>query len=257
MCLIALSYNTHPRYKLILATNRDEFYERPTREAQFWREEGHPDIFAGKDLKGKGTWLGVHRGGKWGALTNYRDPALEKSEAPTRGNLVLNYLKSDLTAQAYLHQLKGSASDYNGFNLLLGDEDGIYHFSNINEEITELEPGIHGLSNALLNTPWPKLERAKLDLATITNEANFDHELLFKLLHNDRRADDKALPTTGIPLKWEKAISSIFIKTDTYGTRCSSILLIDYQGGAKFIERRFEAKTGEIRDEHAFELVFS
>ncbi len=253
MCLIALSYNQHPRYKLILAANRDEFYERPTRAAGFWEEEGYPEILAGKDLKAGGTWMGVHKDGRWGALTNYRDPSMLKDEPPSRGALVINYLKERTGAQHYLWSIREESAGYNGFNLLLGDENGVYHYSNVEDEIHVLNEGIHGLSNALLDTSWPKLDRAKKDLET-TIRSDFETGDLFQILINDTRAPEDQLPETGIPKEWEKAVSPIFIKTDKYGTRCSTLLLIDREGGMEFIERRYKPSTSEVTAQNTFIL---
>lgn len=257
MCLITFSYKVHPAYKLIVAANRDEFYQRPTRKAQFWEEEQLPDVLAGKDLKANGTWMGVSKTGKWGALTNFRDPSNIKDNAPTRGDLVLDFLKSDISEQEYLQEVQKKAEEYNGFNLLIGDKDSVFHFSNENNLITEIKPGIHGVSNALLDTPWPKLDHAKKALTDVTSKEAFSKEDLFTILKNSETAPDDKLPSTGIPYEWEKAVSSIFIKTDNYGTLCSTLLLVDYEGNAEFIERRYDSKTSEIIEENTFKLVFS
>lgn len=257
MCLIAFSVDQNPRYKVILAANRDEFYNRPTRKAQFWEKEGFQNILAGKDLEAGGTWMGINRNGKWAALTNYRDPKNIKENAPSRGDLVLDYLKNDLDADSYIKKIEQKAGSYNGFNILLGKGSNVLHFSNENELVTKLPPGFHGVSNALLDTSWPKLNAAKTDLKQVTLNGDFDNEDLFTLLKNDAKADDKMLPSTGIPYEWEKAISSVFIKTENYGTLCSTLLLIDHYGNAEFIERRYDAQTSNIIEENAFELVFS
>lgn len=239
MCLIAFAYKSHPDYKLILAANRDEFYERPARGAQFWDEEGLPEILAGKDLKAGGTWMGINKDKKWGALTNYRDPSWKRQDPPSRGELVLEYLNSGSAPKAFMSQLSGHAQEYMGFNLLAGNTEELFHYSNHSKEITRLEPGIHGLSNALLNSPWPKLEQAKSDLQRIISSEGFSSEDLFEMLTNADTAPDDQLPDTGIPKKWEKAISSVFIKTENYGTRCSTVLMIGQQDQVTFIERRY------------------
>lgn len=256
MCLIAFSYKTHPTYKLIVAANRDEFYQRPTRPAQFWTEEKQPHILAGKDLKASGTWMGISKTGKWGALTNYRDPKNIRENAPTRGTLVLDFLKTERSAFEYLKNVEDSSKSYNGFNLLIGEKDSLYHYSNENQKITEIVPGIHGLSNALLDTPWPKLDQAKKDLKKVTAEQNFDKEELFEILKNPEKAPDDKLPKTGIPYEWEKAISSVFIKTENYGTLCSTLLLVDYDGNAEFTERRYDTESGDIIEENTFSFTF-
>tara|TARA_R110002124_G_scaffold134129_1_gene296760 strand:+ start:10714 stop:11496 length:783 start_codon:yes stop_codon:yes gene_type:complete len=257
MCLIVFSYKTHPTYKLILAANRDELYERPTRAAQFWNEEGFPDILAGKDLKANGTWMGISKSGKWGALTNYRDPKNIKENAPTRGRLVLDFLKSEVSGKEYVSEVKNEAKEYNGFNLLLGEKDKLLHYSNESDQITEVSPGVHGVSNALLDTSWPKIDQAKQELKKVTSSEKFDKEELFQILKNPEKAPDDKLPSTGIPYEWEKAISSIFIKTDNYGTLCSTLLLIDYDGNAAFTERRYDAESSEIVEENTFSFSFS
>lgn len=257
MCLIAFSVDENPKYKVILAANRDEFYNRPTRKAQYWEKEGFPNILAGKDLEAGGTWMGINKNGKWAALTNYRDPKNIKENAPSRGDLVLEYLKNDLDADSYIEKIKLHSNSYNGFNILLGKGSDILHFSNENDMVSKISPGIHGVSNALLDTSWPKLNAAKEDLKQVTLNEDFDTEDLFRLLKNDAKAPDENLPSTGIPYEWEKAISSVFIKTENYGTLCSTLLLIDHHGKAEFIERRYDVQTSNIIEENAFELVFS
>ncbi|HCI71013.1 MAG TPA: hypothetical protein DF712_18530 [Balneola sp.] len=257
MCLITFSYKNHPFYKLIVAANRDEFYQRPTRAAQFWTDEQLPDILAGKDLKANGTWMGVSKTGRWGALTNYRDPSNINENAPSRGDLVLDYLKSDSNERAYLKEIKENGKKYNGFNLLIGGKDSLYHFSNETNSIKEVQPGIHGVSNALLDTNWPKLDHAKKELERVTSNSKFDRDELFEILKNSEKAPDEKLPSTGIPYDWEKAVSSIFIKTDNYGTLCSTLLLVDYEGNAEFTERRYNIENSKIIDENTFKLVFS
>ncbi len=257
MCLIAFAYKTHPKYKLILAANRDEFYKRPTRPAQFWTKEGHSDILAGKDLEAGGTWMGVSKRGAWSALTNYRDFSDIKENPPSRGELVLNYLKDQNTPSIYLDRIRGNAKDYNGFNILLGDEDSLLHYSNHSDIITEIQPGIHGVSNALLDTPWMKLEQAKADLGKAIQKETIDMEDLFSLLKNDTTAPDSELPETGLPYELEKAVSSVFIKTENYGTRCSTVLLIDNKENCTFIERRYNPSTSEILQKSEFEFTFN
>jgi uncharacterized protein with NRDE domain len=252
MCLITFAYQSHPKYDLILAGNRDEFYGRPTRKAQFWDKEGQPNILAGKDLEGGGTWLGLHENGQWGALTNYRDPAIKKEDPPTRGELVLDYLKKGKTAMNYLAEVSKKAKKYNGFNLLLWDQHGFYHYSNQNKKVSRIKPGIHGVSNALLDTSWPKLDSAKSQMEDIIHAKKFDKEQLFELLLDETKAADDELPLTGIPKDLEKAVSSIFIKTEQYGSRCSTVLLIDKEGNIDFTERRFEPGTSTVSGEHHF-----
>ncbi len=252
MCLIVFAYNSHPKYRLILAANRDEFYRRPTRAAKFWTEEDMPEILAGKDLKAGGTWMGIHKDKRWGALTNYRNPSTQKENPPTRGELVINFLKEQQDATEFLADIRDEAKQYNGFNLLLGDGNGIYHFSNHQQGVHEVEPGIHGLSNAFLDTPWPKLESAKSRLGGIIEKEEPDKAALFEMLTDDTLADDEHLPDTGISKEIEKAISSIFIKTEHYGSRCSTLLFIGKDGSVDFTERRYEPGTTSIKEENTY-----
>ncbi|RYM35928.1 NRDE family protein [Brumimicrobium glaciale] len=254
MCLIAFAYKISKEYPLILIANRDEFYDRPTQKAHYWDEEMQPEILAGKDLKGGGTWFGVSKNGKWAAVTNHRDIENIKEDAPTRGDLIPNFLASAETGEEYLSNLREEASKYNGFNLLVGDEKGLFHYSNITDEITEIQPGIHGVSNALLNTPWPKLEVAKNELEDKIQKNTIDQETLFSILKNEKKAVLHQLPNTGLTKELEMAISSIFIDTKGYGTRCSTLLFIDKNGGVKFVERTYNGGGLKNREDESFKF---
>jgi len=255
MCLIVFSYKQHPKYDLILAANRDEEYARPTREAKFWDE--HPNILAGKDIKAGGTWFGVTRGGSFAALTNFRDPTIQKENPPSRGHLVLDYLKSLKLPAEYLTQVDNEADRYMGFSLLAGTPQQLSYYSNQQKKILQLDSGLYGLSNHLLNTPWPKVKRAKQELQKLTENEKVSVEALFDLLTDDRQAPDDSLPSTGIPKEIEKKVSPIFIKGENYGTRCSTVLLLSKEGEATFTERRFKAGTMEIDDENEYHFSLS
>ena len=250
MCLIVFSYQQHPQYKLIVAANRDESYERPTRAAQFWKSA--PNILAGKDLKAGGTWMGIHRSGKFSAITNFRDPSITKKEPPSRGHLVLDFLKSAMHPSDYMQNIDQKADEYMGFNLLAGTPDLLYYYSNQQQDIQKLQAGTYGLSNHLLNTPWPKIKRAKSKLTELVQEDMVSEETLFNLLADDTQAPDKDLPNTGIPKEVEKQVSPIFIKGEKYGTRCSTLLLINRNNEAHFIERRFKDGTMNMAEENRF-----
>ncbi|MFH1079899.1 MAG: NRDE family protein [Pseudomonadota bacterium] len=235
MCLILLSYKQHPVYPLVFAANRDEFYDRPSAPASFW--EDRFDLLAGRDLKEGGTWLGITRGGRMAALTNYRDPASVKLQAPSRGWLVKDYLCSQEDTDGYLKKLGKQADRYNGFNVILGDPFRLYYFSNRNGTI-ELTPGLYGLSNALLNTPWPKVERGKQRFGSLLSQTDDPlPEDLLSILKDQTRPEDGLLPDTGVGLEWERILSSIFISSSVYGTRSSILLLVDRKRHATFIER--------------------
>lgn len=254
MCLLTFAYKSHPKYDLILAGNRDEFYKRPTRNAQFWTKENYPDILAGKDLEAGGTWLGVRNDGRWATLTNHRNPSVQKENPPTRGELVLNYLKLKTSATHYLKTISPAAEKYNGFNLLLWDRQGLYHFSNKTKRVSKLRSGVYGLSNALLDTPWPKVTQAKQKMSKIVESETIHKERIFDLLTDQQQAPDEDLPLTGIPKEAERAVSSIFIKTKNYGSRCSTILLIDKKGNIDFTERTYKPGTINIESEQHYQI---
>jgi uncharacterized protein with NRDE domain len=240
MCLILFAYNVHPAYRLILAANRDEFYERPSAPADFWSRD--PKILAGCDLKEKGTWLGVTRAGKFAAITNYRDPASWKTQAPSRGKLVSRYLTGSNDPEKYLKNISKKAHAYNGFNILLGDANNLFAYSN-RGEIQKLSDGIHGLSNRLLDTPWPKVKRGKnLLKAALEKKGNALEESLFALLADRRIPPDDELPQTGVGLEWERILSPVFITSPVYGTRSSTILLIGKNRRVKFVEKVYDGR---------------
>lgn len=235
MCLILFAYNIHPSYRLVLAANRDEFYDRPSAAADFW--EKTPQVLAGVDLKEKGTWLGVTRDGKFAAVTNYRDPASWKNDAPSRGRLVSRYLTGGAGAEKYLKKISDEASRYNGFNLLLGDAESLWVYSN-RGQARKLPEGVFGLSNHLLDTPWPKVRRGKKLLEkTLTLKGKDLEEALFSLLEDRHVPPDGQLPDTGVNLEWERILSPMFIRSPVYGTRSCTILLIGRNRRVTFAER--------------------
>jgi uncharacterized protein with NRDE domain len=237
MCLILFAWKMNETYPLILAANRDEFTERPSAPAAFWDDA--PDILAGRDLKAGGTWLGITRGGRLAAVTNYRDPASLKTEAPSRGHLVSDYLRGRERPEEYLRQLAPRAGRYNGFSLLVGDRSDLFFYSN-RGGLVRPEPGIHGMSNHLLDTPWPKVDQGKRSLGLLLEGGDDPSpEALLALLASRSRPPDDRLPDTGVGLEWERVLSPLFIESPAYGTRCSTVLLIDRQGRVTFVERVF------------------
>ena len=256
MCLILLSYINHPSYRLILAANRDEFYDRPTAPLGFWDEA--PQLLAGKDLKSGGTWLGVTKTGRICAITNFRDPAVQIADAPSRGLLVAGFLKGSESPQKYLEKVKEAGGKYNGFNLIAGDKSGIFYCSNRSENIVKLSPGIHGLSNRLLDTPWPKVAKGKKRLEKILSSKETDCESIFELLSDREMPHDGDLPDTGAGIEWERILSPLFIKSDIYGTRSSSIILLRGDN-ITFLERTY-AKDGPDymkHETHQFSFDFT
>jgi uncharacterized protein with NRDE domain len=238
MCLIFLGYEIHSDYRLIIAANRDEFYNRPSAPADYWEEA--PDILGGKDLRSGGTWLGITKTGRLAAVTNYRDPKNQSDHAPSRGFLVSDYLKGRLSPLDYLKRIRGNAYRYNGFNLIVGDTEDLYYFSNRGRDIERLEPGLYGLSNHFLNTPWWKVEQGKRTFHSIMNRnGQLDPDDIFEILSDHSQAPDECLPNTGVGVEWERILSSPFIVSPVYGTRSSTVILIDRKENALFIERIF------------------
>lgn len=238
MCLILLSYDQHPDYKLIFAANRDEFYDRPTRPLAFW--EDRPEIIAGRDMKGNGTWFGVDRTGRFAAVTNYRDPAQNLPHAPTRGALVSDFITASETARTYMQKIASGGQHYNGFNLLIGDRSGVWYYSNRGNDIQKLKPGLFGISNHLIETPWPKVKKGKAQLQDLLSaQKDINYEDLLKILADQSVPPDKTLPDTGVGIEWERILSPLFITSKVYGTRSSSVLLVKRNGRVIFVERTF------------------
>lgn len=226
MCLILFAYKAHPKYKLIVAANRDEAYARETESADFW--EDAPEVLAGRDLEKMGTWMGVTSSGKFAALTNYRDPSEITVGKRTRGELVADFLKGTIHPQSYMLDLANRRQEYPGYNLLAGNIEELYYYSNRGGPLQKVEPGVHGVSNHLLNTDWPKVERGKAGLASIISEEKPDLvNRLFDHLENADPAPDHLLPSTGVSLEWERLLSPMFIKSEGYGTRSSTVILMN------------------------------
>jgi uncharacterized protein with NRDE domain len=234
MCLILIAWRVHPTYPLVVAANRDEFFARPTEPAAFWKNA--PQVLAGRDVQAGGTWMGVTRNGRFAALTNFRDPAQNRSGAPSRGALVAEFLTRTAKPQDYLEGIAARGSDYNGYNLLAGDGETLWWSSNMGGEPRQLEPGVYGVSNHLLDTPWPKVGAGKTALAQALDQLP-DDRALFNLLRDDDIHPDEHLPQTGIPLDWERLLSSAFVRSPDYGTRSSTVLCVGSDGWTSFDEQ--------------------
>lgn len=249
MCLINFHIHEHPTYKLIIAANRDEFYERPTAQAHFWDDNN--TILAGRDLRQMGTWLGVSKQGRFAALTNIRDPKQNESNKRSRGEIVSNYLTSSLSPIEYLEQLHTQHDQYNGFNVLVGNQEHLYYYNNLNMQMTRIPNGTHGVSNHLLNTPWPKVTQGKVLLHQyVSSQKTIRINDLFEILGNQHKAEDLNLPQTGVGIELERELSPLFIKTETYGTRSSTVVLIDKDDQVTFAERTYD--HGNFTDEQQF-----
>jgi len=240
MCLILLAWRAHPRFPVVLAANRDEFFARPAAPAAWWQT---PPMLAGRDLLAGGSWLGVDRSGRFAALTNYRDPSAVRSDATSRGALVAGALASVRPVREQLAELQAQARIYNGFNLLFSDGQELAVYESVPDQGRVLGPGVYGLSNHLLDTPWPKVLAAKTALRAALVHLP-DWQSLLALLRDESQAQDETLPGTGLSLEWERLLSSAFIRAPGYGTRCSTILLIDAEGRAEFHEWTWDERAG-------------
>jgi uncharacterized protein with NRDE domain len=243
MCLIFLALNQHPTYKLIIAANRDEFYGRKTAPADFWKDQ--PAIIGGRDLEANGTWMAMNKNGRISLVTNYRDPANINPNAPSRGQLVSNYLIDNEAPSTYLKSLEPKAKEYNGFNLLVGSPDELWYLSNYKEGIQKLDTGVYGLSNHLLDTPWPKVELGKSKFREAISTKEIKPISLFDFLYDEQKAPDNLLPETGVGIERERALSSMFIKMKGYGTRCSTVVLVDKKNCVSYSERIYNVETFE------------
>lgn len=253
MCLLLFAVNEHPEYPLVVAANRDEFYARPTAPAQVWEDE--PGILAGRDLQRGGTWLGVNRDGRWAAVTAFREmPRIEHETS--RGHLVSDYLGKPHTLLSYAERVLEQGDRFAGFNLLLGDRNRAVYCSNRDAGLRDLNEGVHGLSNHLLDTPWPKLTRAREHFAEVVRGAErIESGPAFEILGCTAIADDGELPDTGVGLELERLLSPAFITGREYGTRSSTVFTMDSTGLVRLTERTYiPDKEGLRRPERYQEI---
>jgi len=246
MCLIFVAWRAHPDYPLVVAANRDEFFARPAAEAGWWPDA--PSVFAGRDLEAGGTWLGLGRDGRFAGLTNFRDPQRNRDGTPSRGALVADFLRGRESTAEALARLQFEGPRYNAFNLLVSDGDSLGIYESASGSARLLEPGLHALSNHLLDTPWPKVTAGKSRLARALR-ALPDDTPLCELLRDDRPAPDAELPRTGVSLAWERMLSSAFIRAPGYGTRCSTVVTRDRHGWTRVTESSWDAvgvETGRV-----------
>jgi uncharacterized protein with NRDE domain len=246
MCLIAFAWRAHPRYELVLAANRDEFHNRPAAAAQFWPEA--PQLLAGRDLSQGGTWCGITRTGRVAAVTNYRDPSRAEPGKRSRGHLVRDYLLGPKDAEAAAEEMERQKGAYSEFNLLLGDVQGLWYVGSRALGPQRITPGVHGISNGAFDLAWPKVRHACAGLERVLRQDDIDPGQLFEVLGSRRIAPDSELPDTGVGLQLERFLSAPFIVSAEYGTRASTVLLVDRSGDVRFVERRYDAAgtcTGE------------
>jgi uncharacterized protein with NRDE domain len=241
MCTLLIAVNQFPEYPLLFLANRDEFHERPTSPLHYWKDSPF-SILAGKDEKEGGTWMGFAKG-RIAALTNFRDLSLHQEGRFSRGFLVKNFLEKNITTEEYLSQLQSSRQNYNPYNLLWGDKFGLYVYNNVSNEASLLKKGIYGLSNAFLDTPWPKIQRGKEMLQKLANSSHPQIDDFFQIMRDETKALDSLLPNTGVGLERERLLSSLFISDRVYGTRSTSLLRISSTGEFEFTERTFDSQS--------------
>lgn len=238
MCLILLAWRAHPEYPLVFAGNRDEAYDRPSAQAGFWRDE--PATFGGRDLEKGGTWLALSLSGRIAAVTNYRERPAVRSAPRSRGELAARFLSGNDDPHRYLERVARSAADYAAFSLIVGDGERLSYYSNRSGNIQDLPAGVHGLSNHLIDTPWPKVVSGKQRLGRLLGADEMQLAAgSFEILLDRTPAPDGGLPDTGVGLQRERELSPLFVAGDRYGTRASTVVLIRRDGAVLFIERSF------------------
>lgn len=250
MCLLVIAHQCASQLPLVVTANRDEFHARPTAASDFWVE--HPYLLAGRDLEQGGTWMGITRQGRFAAVTNYRDPAGPPAAPRSRGDLPLDFLCGELQPQAYLNRLARRAGEYAGFNLLVGDRDSLWYYTNRSDAPPrKLPPGFYGLSNAQLDTPWPKVERGKETLRALLGDGVLTHEALAAVVSDRELADPESLAKLGLDGAMDPLLSAQFIVTDSYGTRSNTTLWIEKNGNAHWREQSFDChgQTAHLTDQ--------
>jgi len=250
LCLIVVAWRCRADLPLVVAANRDEWRDRPAQPAHWWTEPA--DLLAGRDLKAGGTWMGVTRSGRFAAVTNFRDPADRRSTARSRGGLVTEFLAGGESAPAYLARVAAAAAEYNAFNLIVGDATSLWYYGSREGGARPVTPGIHGLSNHVLDEPWPKVVNGCAAMTRALEDAD-PAPLLFDFLASTEPAPDAALPQTGVALEWERRLSAALITGPDYGTRASTVLLVGADGHVAFEERTRAADGSEAgRARHEF-----
>lgn len=234
MCLIGIAYRTHPRYPLLVAANRDEFHARPADPAGFWLDA--PNLIAGRDRLGGGTWLGLSLAGRFAAVTNFREPATATTGERSRGELVTRFLAGDEPASGFARSVTETGAQYGGFSLLVMDRDSLWFASNRAESPLPVPPGVHALSNQTLDSPWPKVQRMREQLASEASNTRPGIEPLLGSLRDTAHAPDRELPDTGVGLERERLLSPPFIVDKEYGTRCSTLVRVDADDRVLFRE---------------------
>ena len=252
MCTALFAYKAHPEFDWIFLGNRDEFHKRPSIGAHFWM--AHPNLLAGKDLEKGGTWMGIAKSGRFALLTNYRKPSLQVEPTQSRGYLTLDYLLEQdpqITARKYAQSVLEKKEVYDPFNLVVGDVNGLYYVNNVDKQMIQIEPGVHGLSNASLNTPWPKVEKGKARLQQLLGQF-FTVSDLFEILDDAEQSPDDNLPQTGVSLEVERLLSTVHIESEHYGTQYKTIMLIDKNRLVRMYEKHKNEKGSWVIHDFSF-----
>ncbi len=257
MCLIIFAYRMDPRYPLVVAANRDELFARASAQADIWTDaKTDSKILSGRDLQAGGTWLGVTQNGRFAAVTNIRDPSQTESKPRSRGDLTRLFLAGTDSAEEYCNGLAKSYDQFAGYNLLVGDGSSLYYVNNSAETVWELEAGFYGLSNGMLNTSWPKVDRGKAQLESLMQSGSaITTDALIAMMGDRAQAEDAILPDTGIGIEIERKLSSAFILNPErdYGTLCSTAVIVEQSGSTRFCEQNFDS-LGRKTQGHSFQL---
>jgi len=253
MCILFFAIKQHPKYPMIICANRDEFHQRPTQAMHWWPKNDLPagEVLAGKDLQAGGTWLGLNNQGRFSALTNFRQPHLIDKNKQSRGDLVLQALAHQ--DNEMIKKLTKSSSEYNGFNLVFGQLNKLRCFDSVSQKQQLLSAGFHSLCNGALDDIWPKMALGQAKLAEAITEHSLDVEQLFKLMKSDQQAHLEQLPKTGVPLSWERLLSSIFITSPEYGTRTTNIITLDNKGNISIYDKSYN-EHGECIKKQSFSI---
>ena len=252
MCLLSFHLKDHPTYKFIFTANRDEAYSRPTKEAHFW--DDHPYLLGGRDLEAMGTWLGITKSGRFAALTNYREFPNQSTNKISRGNIVTSFLTSNMTPTEFLNDIDNHKDQYDGFNVVVGSVNELYYYSNRQQKMTPIKSGTHALSNAFLNTEWPKTVLLKNNLKQhVENNEQSDIEGLLTMMNDSTIAADELLPNTGVGLPLERILSPIFIQSENYGTKSTTVILVTHDNEVTFVERTYE--KGQFLKDNQFKFT--
>ena len=245
MCLLVLAWRCHPHFRLVVGANRDEFHARPALPLAPWGDNG--GVVGGRDLQANGAWFAVDVRRRVGLVTNFREFGRSRRSAPSRVGLIPGYLSGNSGPEEYLRSLETDAPGFAGFNLLLADRDSLWYASNRADQFArELPPGIYGLSNEFLDTPWPKLVRVRARFEALLKSTTASHlgafdPALFGMLADRETAPPDGLPPGDLSPEWARKLSAPFVVDPGYGTRCSTVLTISNEGALRIAERRFDA----------------